>query len=179
MESTAAQLMTARTTVYPEYRLFGLNDPTCESDPGFDQAVKQASKADIGWGPHVVMINVVSDLAFLDVDLEVWDGPPPLGASDEFLHEGELALPRGQIGVWHSIDSPFQVGTGLPSGPGTYGVRVVGEGRLRAREIWNHDQMHPDTGIELADALRGVERYRILLWQTATAPRWPDDEDDE
>lgn len=81
----------------------------------------------------------------------------------------------------YSLDETFQRGVDLPSGPGTYGVRVCGYGRARARQL-------QDEGVEpggyadihaIVEALAGVERYRILLWQTAPEPHWEYHDDDE
>jgi hypothetical protein len=180
MEPVPPPVTADRTTVSADYQMFGLHDPTCEEIQNFDIAIRAASADIVGWADNAMMINVVSDLARIEVGIEVLDGAPPAEDSADLVREGELALPGGRVSIPQSVDERFLRGVDLAPGPGTYRVRICGYGRTRAREIWDHGAAQgPGAVPPTVEALRGVERYRISLWQVATEPRWPDDDEDD
>ncbi|MEV8507742.1 hypothetical protein AB0368_23380 [Actinoplanes sp. NPDC051475] len=112
--------------------------------------------------------------------IEVYDEPPAVDDSADLLRDGQLKVPGGFISVPQSLEETFQRGLELPDGPGTYGVRVCGYGRNRARQLREEGAAPDGPGHfdAIVDALAGVERYRICLWQVSSEPRWEDDEDE-
>ncbi|MGC4746892.1 hypothetical protein ACLQ28_14685 [Micromonospora sp. DT201] len=133
----------------------------------------------VGWAPNAAMVQVTIDLVSMAVAVEALDGPPDPDDAADLTRDGQLEIPGGVLSVPKSDDETLQAGVDLPAGPGTYGVRVYGYGRTRAKEI--RDEA-PGRGLAgeidaVVEALTGVERYRILLWQISSEPRW-DDEDD-
>ena len=155
--------------VSANYRLYGLHDPTCEESENLAAAVAGASGDVVGWATNALLIEVVSDLVRIGVLVEVGEAAPATGDDADLVRDGRLEVPGGIVSVPQSVDDVFQRGVELPAGPGTYGVRVSGYGRTRARQLWQAGDF---------DALTGVESYRISLWQVSSEPRWDDDEDD-
>jgi hypothetical protein len=175
MTDTAAMWV---TSVYASYRLFGLHDPTSEESANYAEALSAASGQVVGWSTNAFMVEAASDLAPFEVQVEVVPTVPPTESSADLLRDGRLELPGGQISIPGSIHENFQVGVSLPTGPGTYGVRVTGYGRRRVQEL--RDAVEDPAGIlALPEALVGVERYRISLWQISGEPRWPYDDEEE
>ncbi|MGK5677698.1 hypothetical protein [Actinoplanes sp. URMC 104] len=168
-----------RTTVGATYRMFGVHDPTCaESDAAV--AVAAASREVVGWAPHAVMVEVVTDLVPIEVRIDVLGAAPAADDDADLVRDGVLATPGGMISLPESVDETVRLGVELPAGPGTYAVRVCGYGRVRARRLWDEA-----TGGDLAEyeemvrALAGTERYRLLLWHLSPEPRWTGDDEDE
>ncbi|MEU7908998.1 hypothetical protein [Actinoplanes sp. NPDC049118] len=127
------------------------------------------------------MVEVTTDLVRMQVQVEVFDEAPATDDAADLLRDGQLEMPGGVLSVLYSVDETFQRGVELPAGPGTYGVRVCGYGRTRARLL--REQGAGPGGPEdidaIAEALAGVERYQISLWQVSPEPRWEDDDEDE
>jgi hypothetical protein len=165
------------TTVHARYRLFGLRDPTSEEISNYSEALSTVNRDGVGWSTNACLISSATDLAPLGVQVEVVETVPPADDSAELVRDGRLELPGGQVSIPESIDRDFQIGLPLPAGPGTYGVRVVGHGRRRVREL-RDSVVEPDDIYAVAEAQAGVERYRISLWQISAEPRWPDDDED-
>ena len=165
------------TTVYANYRLFGLQDPNCEESQNRAEAFSTVTWNAVGWSTNAFLVESATDLAPFEVRVEVVPTVPPVDHSAELLRDGRLELPSGQVSIPESIDADFQGGLPLPAGPGTYGVRIAGYGRRRVREL--RDAVDEPAGIfALSEAMAGVERYRISLWQISGEPRWPDDDED-
>jgi hypothetical protein len=169
------------TSVSANYRMFGFHDPTCEESENFATAVSAASREVIGWAANAAMVEVVSDLVRIDVQVEVFDEEPAAADAADLVRDGRLEMPGGLISVPQSVDDVFQRGVDLPAGPGTYGVRVVGYGRTRARQLREEGvgTGGPADIDAIVEALAGVERYRICLWQVSSEPHWEDDDEDE
>ncbi|WP_320067661.1 hypothetical protein [Micromonospora sp. RTGN7] len=135
----------------------------------------------VGWAANAVMVDVATDLVRIDVQIEVFDEAPAVDDSADLLRDGQLEVPGGLISVLYSVDELFQRGVDLPAGPGTYGVRVCGYGRIGARQLREEGENpggRADTDA-IVEALAGVERYRICLWQVSAEPRWEYDDEDE
>ncbi|WP_184995553.1 hypothetical protein [Actinoplanes digitatis] len=152
--------------------MFGMHDPSCEESDNFATAVSAASREVVGWAPNAVMVEVVCDLVRIGVQVEVLAGEPAADESADLLRDGRLEVPGGLLSVPQSADEAFQRGVDLPDGPGTYGVRVLGYGRARARRLRDEG-----VGPAIVGALAGIEHYRICLWRVLSEPRWEDDED--
>jgi hypothetical protein len=159
------------TQVSGQYRQFGLHDPTCEESENIGTAITGASGRMVGWATNALMVNVVYDLVHLSVRVEVLDGEPPHDDTADGIEEGQLALPGGVVGILYAMAAEWRLGVTLPSGAGTYAVRVLGYGRERARRIWN-DRGAPEE-------FEGVESYRIQLWRLSPEPSWVSDDDDD
>jgi hypothetical protein len=157
------------TWVQPNYRLFGLFDPTCEEVGNFDVAIRTASAEVVGWGANAVVVNVVSDLVEIAVHVEVWSDDPgqePGPQAPELIRERQLAFPGGQLSIPESADEQLRHGLEIPTGPGTYRVRVAGFDRARARHAWNSSFSSAGSfSAAASQALRGVEHYRFQLWR--------------
>lgn len=167
------------TTVHATYRMFGLHDPTCE-DSEIAAAIAAVGRDVVGWAPHAAMIEVVTDLAPVEVRIDVLDAAPTTDDDADLIRDGELAVPGGMISLPKSVDETLQLGVELPAGPGTYAVRVCGYGRVRARQIWDEATSgDPAEYEEMVRALAGTERYRLIVWHLSPEPRWTDDDEDE
>ena len=166
-----------QTTVNATYQMFGLHDPTCEEMENFDAAVSAAIHDVVGWAPNAAMVQVTNDLVPIDVQVEVFDGTPPVDDSAELRRDGRLEVPGGMVSVPKSEEGQFRLGVDLPDGAGTYGVRVCGYGRARARRIREDGGGRGDAAEfdAMVESLVGVERYRVSLWRVSSEPRWQDD----
>jgi hypothetical protein len=165
------------TSVSANFRMFGLHDPTCEEVDNFSAAVSNASSEIVGWAPNALMVEVVSDLVLIEVEVELLLAIPSQIGPVDLVSDGELALPGGLVSIPQSVDEDFQRGVALPSGPGTYGLRVLGYGRSRAQEI-RAGVGDPAQISAVGQALLGVERYRLCLWQVSSEPCWPEDDEE-
>ena len=168
------------TRVSANYQMFGLHDPTCEESQNLATAMSGASRERVGWSANAVIVEVAADLVGIDVRIELFDDAPTADDSADLVRDGQFEVPGGLISVLYSADEAFQLGVDLPAGPGTYGVRVCGYGRTRAKKLREEGVNpgdHADTDA-IVEALAGVERYRICLWQLAPEPRWEYDEDE-
>lgn len=167
------------TTVDPAYHGFYLIDPTCDESDNVAASGRAAdASGEVGWSDNAVAIRTKSDLVPIHVVMDLVTESPPSVVDDQepdLLAEGTVALPGGYLAVPKSYDESLRAGVALLTGPGTYGVRIVGFGRVRAKQIW--DRMGARRIEETTAALRGVEHYRFWLWQVATEPAWPDDEE--
>ncbi|MFI6258224.1 hypothetical protein OG836_13580 [Micromonospora zamorensis] len=168
-----------QTMVSPSYQTFWFHDPTCEESQNAATALLASQREVVGWAPNAVMVQVTTDLVSMAVSIEALDGPPDPDDAADLARDGQLKMPGGVLSIPKSDDETLQTGVDLPAGPGTYGVRVYGYGRTRAKRL--RDEA-PGRGLpgemdSLVEALTGVERYRISLWQVSSEPRW-DDEDD-
>ncbi|MET8152876.1 hypothetical protein ACIBSW_19820 [Actinoplanes sp. NPDC049668] len=158
--------------------MFGIHDPSCEESDNFATAVSAASREVVGWAANAVMVEVVCDRVRIGVQVEALAGEPAADQAAELLRDGRLEAPGGLVSVPQSVDEAFQRGVELPDGPGTYGVRVLGYGRARARRL-RSEGAGPGGPADIdgiAAALAGIENYRICLWQVSSEPRWEDDE---
>jgi hypothetical protein len=168
------------TTVSANYRMFGFHDPTCEESENFATAVAAASRDVVGWAANAAMVEVTTDLVRMQVQVEVFDDAPAMDDFADLLRDGQLEIPGGVFSIPYSVDETFQRGVELPAGPGTYGVRVCGYGRTRARQLRETGvgSAGPEDVDAVAEELQGVERYRICLWQVSPEPRWDDDDEE-
>ncbi|GAA1798570.1 hypothetical protein HC028_13650 [Planosporangium flavigriseum] len=127
--------------VDPSYHQFALHDPTREESPNFEVAIPAASRDVVGWAPNTVAVQVVTHLVQVRVRIEVLGGPPvpdvPAHTDEVDLNrDGMLELPGGQLSVPKSLDEQWILGLTLPTGPGTYRVRVTGYNRARVGRLW-------------------------------------------
>ena len=161
--------------VLPSYRIFALNDPTCDDLDNLHESGEEAiATKGVGWSANAVAVSTVLDLFALPVVLEVWPSFPPASLSEDradLVEESTLEIPGGSLAVGEALEERDRLGVDLPDGGGTYGVRVVGTGRRKVKDLLER------LGSQSAE-LREIETYRIQLWQLSTEPRW-DDQDDE
>jgi hypothetical protein len=102
------RVQTWRTMVSANYRLYGLHDPTCEESDNFATAGAGASRDVVGWATNALLIEVVSDLARIGVQVEVGDEAPATDAAAELVKDGRLEMPGGIISIPQSVDDVFQ-----------------------------------------------------------------------
>jgi hypothetical protein len=166
-----------RIWVRPSYRLFSLADPTCEECENYHGAIQAAGTDIVGWAANAVVVNAVSDLVDICVDVALWPGPPaaeevagPTEPQPDLIRDGQLALPGGVFCVPEAVQAQFRLAVEIPTGPGTYAVRVAGFHRAQARQIRDDALTGPGPFTAVASAaLRGVECYRLYLWQLRTS----------
>ncbi|MQA96466.1 MAG: hypothetical protein GEV11_18115 [Streptosporangiales bacterium] len=144
-----------RHTPMVGHQLFLLADPQAPGDP-LQHGPPRETRL-IKAGPGGVVLRSAGDDFYPEVQVEVWDGPPPPDGEDvwEVREETDFECPTGRLRL-RSVE-------GLAAGPdlspgdgGRYRLRAHVRGRATARARLGHDLYY-----------YGVEEWLLQVWPAA------------
>ena len=170
-------------SLVPQYRIVGLQDSRHSGLDGSAEAIAEAAQAVAALAPSGLYLSVNQDQLPVDLELVIWDGPPPhdpdpatgwtrAGTFTMPFPSGDVAL--GDLGG-NAISGPW-----LRDRTGDYTVEVWTRCRDRAatRQVEMFGETAhlsiPETTAYIHREGSGIEQYHLRLWPST--PKTPSDE---
>ncbi len=162
-------------SLVPEYRVVSLQDSRNAGLEGSAEALAEADRAVAGVAPSGLYLSVNQDQLPVDIDLVIWDGPPPhdLDPAGGWTRAGAFTMPfpSGDVALGDlggkAINGPW-----LRHHPGDYTVEVWSRGREQAavRQVEMFTETADLTIAESTAYIKregaGIEQYQLRLWPT-------------
>jgi hypothetical protein len=166
----------------PEYRIVGLLDSQNTNLEGSDKAITESVLTIAALAPSGLYLSVNQDQLPVDLELVIWDGPPPenLDPAAGWTRAGTFTMPfpSGDIALGdlggRAIGGPW-----LRERTGSYTVEVWSRGRDEAAT--RRVEMFAETADMTTREARayvhrhgaGIEQYHLRLWPHEDKPSPP------
>ena len=163
-------------SLIPEYRIVSLQDSRHAGLEGSAEAIAEAGRAVAAVAPSGLYLCVNQDQLPVDIDLVIWDGPPPHDPDPAagWTRAGifTMPFPSGDIALG-DLGGRAVSGSWLRGRTGDYTVEVWSRGRERAAirqaEMFGEtaDLTIPESTAYIQREGSGIEQYQLRLWPHA------------
>lgn len=163
-------------SLVPEYRIVSLQDSGHAGLEGSAEAIAEAGRAVAAVAPSGLYLSVNQDQLPVDIELVIWDGPPPYGPDPAagWSRAGTFAMPfpSGDVALG-DLGGRAVTGPWLRDRTGDYTVEVWSRGRQQAAvrqvEMFSEtaDLSIPESTAYIQREGSGIEQYQLRLWPTA------------
>jgi hypothetical protein len=157
----------------PEYRIVSLQDSRHAGLEGSAEAIAEASRAVAAVAPSGLYLSVNQDQLPVDIELVIWDGPPPHDPDPAagWIRVGIFTMPfaSGDIALG-DLGGRAISGAWLRDRTGDYTVEVWSRGRkqaaIRQVEMFSETAQLtiPETTAYIQREGSGIEQYQLRLW---------------